>query len=154
MIFILLIFPSFFFLYENGLSHFEIAPLFILSLPLIILFYLNKPKANDIQLRFWYSKWKLTIFIVISILTIGTLYNIPPIKELYHFHYVIYNYPLPIGFLVTVGPVFHLVIAIVKKIWICPACSKPLKIATIGKSKNVGFNIQVCPHCDEQLVKA
>jgi hypothetical protein len=149
-----LIFPSFFFLYENGLSHFEIAPIFILSLPLIILFYLNKPKANDIQLRFWYSKWKLTIFVVMTILTIGTLFNIPPIKELFHFGYVFYGFPIPLGLFVTVAPTFYLINKVIKKIWICPACEKPLEIATIGKSKNVGFNIQTCPHCEEVLVKA
>jgi hypothetical protein len=141
-------------MHEKGLEHFEVKPVLYLLITLAILFFINKPKVNDIQLNFWYSKWKLVLFVIFAILSIGTLYNIPTINYFYNYTIVIFGLPIAIGMYLTAIFLFLIFRVTVKKIWSCPSCKASFKFLVLGASKDVGLAINKCPNCKVELTKA
>ena len=102
---------------------------------LVLCYYLNKPKNDNLLQRFYNTKWLTSISTFAA--TVACLS-------------VFFVANLLVGFFVSFVLLAFVLNFVVGPLWHCPKCEAKLPYLKRGKS---GFSIKECPNCEAVLSK-
>jgi hypothetical protein len=126
----------------------------ILTVSCAFSYFLNRPQAYSV-IRFYNRKWSIVplIFVVVIILAA----SLPYLTERMMFLQWEFSYrgsTMKLADLLTLPAQILSPALILRLMWVCPRCKHRLPMLSSGSSAEFGFNIKVCPSCNEILNNA